>query len=340
VQARVHFAMRREFRLLKEIIRDNAKEYDYTPQGGTPQVKKQDYDMVDVLPVSDPNSSTMAQRIAQYQAVYQMSQGAPQIYDLPQLHRQMLDVLGVANAEKIIPLDEDMKPRDPISENMAVLKGDPVKAFMHQDHDAHIAVHSLFMQDPMIGQQLGQNPMAQQLMAALQAHIAEHLGFQYRKQIEEQLGVVLPPPDENLPPDLEVELSGLIARASVQLSQLHKQAAAQAQAQQNAQDPLLQIELQGLEIKKAEVQRKAAKDAADTQLKQQEMALKARDSQGNVAEKQQELALKAQEGAMALQQKAQEGQLKLSQQQEQLRQRLIGQGLIRAQQEKSSNKDK
>jgi hypothetical protein len=340
VQARVHFAMRREFRLLKEIIRDNAKEYDYTPQGGTPQVKKQDYDMVDVLPVSDPNSSTMAQRIAQYQAVYQMSQGAPQIYDLPQLHRQMLDVLGVANAEKIIPLDEDMKPRDPISENMAVLKGDPVKAFMHQDHDAHIAVHSLFMQDPMIGQQLGQNPMAQQLMAALQAHIAEHLGFQYRKQIEEQLGVVLPPPDENLPPDLEVELSGLIARASVQLSQLHKQAAAQAQAQQNAQDPLLQIELQGLEVKKAEVQRKAAKDAADNQIKQQELALKAQDSQGNVAEKQQELALKAQEGAMELQQKAQEGQLKLSQQQEQLRQRLIGQGLIRAQQEKSSNKDK
>ena len=334
VQARVHFSMRREFRLLKGIIRDNTdKEYDYTPLGGERLAKAEDYDMVDVLPVSDPNSSTMAQRIAQYQAAFQMSAQAPQIYDLPQLHRQMLDVLGISNAEKIIPLDDDLKPRDPVSENMAILKGDPVKAFLHQDQNAHIAVHVAFMQDPIIGQQLGQNPQAQQLMQALQAHIAEHLGFHYRKQLEEQLGVPLPPPDENLPPELEVQLSGLIAQAAQQLLQMHKGQQQQQQAQQQAQDPLLQLQKQELQVKQSDVQRKAAADQANYQLKQQELALKAQETQartqGNVAEKQQNLALKAQEGQLKLQQQAQQGNLKIQQQQETLRQQLIAKNALK-----------
>jgi hypothetical protein len=328
VQARVHFAMRREFRILKNILRDcTAEEYAYMPLGGSRQAKQVDYNMVDVLPVSDPNSSTMAQRIAQYQAAFQMSAGAPQIYNLPQLHRQMLDVLGIPNAEKIIPLDDDKKPKDAVSENMAVLRGDAVKAFMHQDQDAHIAVHTLFMQDPKMAQQLGQNPMAQQIFAAMQAHVAEHLGFQYRKQIEEQLGVPLPPPDENLPPELEVQLSALVAQAAKQLADMHKADAAQAQAQQNAQDPMLQLQVQELQIKQAEVQRKTAKDAQDGQLKQAELAIKSaavqQSTQGSVAEQQQQLALKQQEGALKLQQQSETGQLKLAQQQQEMRQKLL-----------------
>lgn len=334
VQARVHFAMRREFAILKGLLRDcTPEEYAYVPVGGTRQATQEDYQIVDVVPVSDPNSSTMAQRIAQYQAAFQMSQQAPQVYDLPQLHRQMLDVIGIANASKIVALEEDKKPVDPVSENMAILRGKGAKAFMHQDHDAHIAIHSMFMQNPIMAKQLGQNPMAQQLMAALQAHIAEHLGFQYRKQIEEQLGVPLPPPDENLPPELEVHLSTLVAQAAKQLLEQQKGMDAQQQAQQNAQDPLVQMQAQELQIKGQEVQRKAAKDAADTQIANQKLALQAQaqaaDAGGNIAEKQQALALKQAEGAQKLQQQAEQGQLKLAQGQAAIQQKLIAETLKR-----------
>jgi hypothetical protein len=330
VQARVHFAMRREFTILKGILRDcSPEEYAYVADGGKRQALQEDYHIVDVVPVSDPNSSTMAQRIAQYQAAFQMSQQAPQVYDLPQLHRQMLDVIGIANASKIVALEEDKKPVDPVSENMAILRGKGAKAFMHQDHDAHIAIHSMFMQNPIMAKQLGQNPMAQQLMAALQAHIAEHLGFQYRKQIEEQLGVPLPPPDENLPPDMEVHLSTLVAQAAKQLLDQQKGMAAQQQAQQTAQDPLVQMQAQELQIKGQDVQRKAAKDAADNQIAQQKLQLQAQaqaaDAQGGVAEKQQALVLKQQEGAQKLQQMSDQGQLKLAQGQAAIQQKMNAQ---------------
>jgi len=276
VQARVHYAMKQEFKILKAIIRDYAPtEYDYDPASGTRMAKQEDYDMVDVIPVSDPNSSTMAQRIMQYQAVMQMAAQAPQIYNLPNLHRQMIEVLGIKNGEKLVPTPDDETPRDPISENMAFLKGEPTRAFIYQDQDAHIAAHTTFMQDPMIAQTMGQNPMAQQMMAAIQAHIAEHLGFLYRRKIEEQMGVPLPPPDKELPEDVEVQLSRLIAQASAQLLQTNMAAAQQKQAQQQAQDPLIQMQQAELQIKAEEVKRKSAKDQADMALAQARLAIDA-----------------------------------------------------------------
>ena len=297
VQARVHYAMKQEFKLLKAIIADYApEEYTYEPESGTVRARKMDYSMVDVIPVSDPNSSTMAQRVVQYQAVFQMAQSAPQIYDLPYLHRQMIETLGVKNAEKIVPMAEDQKPKDPVSENMATLVGKPVKAFIYQDHDAHIAAHQAFMQDPMIMASIGQNPMAQQIMASLQAHIAEHLGFQYRKQIEERLGVQLPPPDEELPEAIEVELAKLVADAGKQLTQAHQQQAAQQQAQQQAADPLFQLEQAKVQIKQTEAQAKAQKIQGELQIKAQEAAAKsgAGEAQANMMRTQQELQANAQ----------------------------------------------
>jgi hypothetical protein len=276
VQARVHYSMKQEFKILKAIIRDYAPtEYEYDPASGTRMAKQEDYDMVDVIPVSDPNSSTMAQRIMQYQAVMQMAQQAPQIYNLPNLHRQMIEVLGIKNGEKLVPTPDDEEPRDPISENMAFLKGEPTKAFIYQDQDAHIAAHTTFMQDPMIAATMGQNPMAQQMMAAIQAHIAEHLGFLYRRKIEEQMGVPLPPPNQKLPEDVEVQLSKLIAEASAQLLQANTAMAQQKQAQQQAQDPLVQMQQAELQIKADEVKRKAAKDQADMALAQARLAIDA-----------------------------------------------------------------
>jgi hypothetical protein len=278
VQARVHYSMKQEFKLLKAIIRDYAPtEYEYDPQYGDKRAKQADYDLVEVIPVSDPNSSTMAQRIMQYQAVIQLAAQAPQIYDLPQLHRQMIEVLGIKNAEKLVPVTEDQKPRDPISENMSLLRGTPVKAFIYQDHDAHIAAHTSFLQDPMIAQQIGQNPMAQQMNAAAQAHTAEHLAFLYRKKIEEQMGVPLPAPDEKLPEDVEVQLSRLVAQASTQLMQQNMQQAQQAQAQQQAQDPIVQMQQQELQIKMQDAQTKAQKVQGDLDIKQQELQLKAQE---------------------------------------------------------------
>ena len=274
VQSRVHFAMKQEFKLLKAIIADYAPEdYEYMPDTGERKARKADYALVDVIPVSDPNSSTMAQRVVQYQAVLQMAQQAPQIYDQPQLHRQMIEVLGIKNADKLVPTAEDQKPKDPVSENMSALSGKPIRAFIYQDHQAHITVHQTFMQDPTIAAAIGQNPQAQQIMASLQAHIAEHTGFLYRKQLEEQLGVALPPPNEELPEDIEYELSKLMADAGKQLQQVHQQEQAQQQAQQAAQDPLLQLRQQELQIKQADVQRKAQKDQTDAQLEQERLEI-------------------------------------------------------------------
>ncbi len=296
VQARVHFSMKQEFKLLKEIIRNNTPgDYEYVPNGGDPRAKREDYDLVEVIPVSDPNSSTMAQRIMQYQAVIQLSQSAPQIYDLPQLHRQMIEVLGVRNADKLVPIDEDMKPRDPVSENMAFLTGKPTKAFIYQDHDAHIAVHSSMMQDPMIMGQMGQNPMAQQMQAAIMAHIAEHVAFQYRNQIEERLGATLPAPNAELPEQVEVQLAKLVAQAAQQLTQIHQGEAAQKQAQQQAQDPIVQMQQQELQIKMQDAQIKAQKVQGDLAIRQQELQLKAQEAASRQGENPEIAAAKIQQ---------------------------------------------
>ena len=264
VQARVHYAMKQEFKLLKMLMAEYApSEYAYQPARGEVSARRSDYMLIDVIPVSDPNSSTMAQRVVQYQAVLQMSQQAPQIYDLPQLHRQMIEVLGVKNADKLVPTKDDMKPVDPISENMAALMGKPMKAFIYQDQDAHITTHMAFMQDPMVAQMIGQNPQAQQIMASLQAHVAEHLGFKYRKDIEERLGVELPAPNAQLPEEIEVNLARLVATAAKDLTQSHQQQAAQEQAQKQQQDPLFQLKQAEVQIKQSEVDRKSKKDQAD-----------------------------------------------------------------------------
>ena len=282
VQARVHYAMKQEFKMLKLIMAEYASpDYSYEPVRGSVTARQMDYMMVDVIPVSDPNSSTMAQRVVQYQAVLQMAQSAPQIYDLPQLHRQMIDVLGIKNADKLVPTEDDARPVDPISENMNALIGKPMKAFIYQDHEAHIAAHQSFMQDPMVMQLIGQNPQAKPIMAALQAHIAEHTAFLYRKQIEDKLGVSLPPPNEPLPDEIEVTLSKLMAEAGRQLTQTHQQQAAQQQAQQQAQDPVMQMQQAELQLKQQELQRKAQKDQVDAQIKQAELQLKTQKTQAD-----------------------------------------------------------
>ena len=267
VQSRVHYSMKQEFKLLRKIIAEYApEEYLYVPDRGEPRARRADYAMVEVIPVSDPNSSTMAQRVVQYQTVMQMAQAAPQIYDLPQLHRQMIEVLGVKNADTLVPVEDDMKPADPVSENMNVIVGKPIKAFIYQDHDAHIATHQAFMQDPQIAAFIGQSPAAQQVVAALQAHIAEHIGFSYRQQVEAKLGAQLPAPGEEMPDEIEKLLSQTMAKAGVQLTQQKQQQAAQAQAQAQQQDPAFQMQQAELQLKQGELQRKAVKDQADSQL--------------------------------------------------------------------------
>jgi hypothetical protein len=280
VQARVHASMRIEFKLLKEIIRDfTPKSYSYDPEGASRQVKQSDYDLTDVIPVSDPNAATMAQRIMQYQAAIQLAQGAPQIYDLPQLHRQMLEVLGIKNAEKLVPVEDDQTPKDPVSENMAFIVGKPTKAFIYQDHDAHIATHMAMMQDPSVMQMIGQSPMAQQMQAAIMAHIAQHLSFSYRANVEKQLGAPLTPPNAELDEETEVQLSRLVAQASQQLSQINQQKAQQQaqaqQAQQAQQDPRIQIQQAELQIQQQDLQRKQQKDIADNQIAQKRLQLDA-----------------------------------------------------------------
>jgi len=274
VQARVHYSMRQEFKLLKDIIRDYTPDkYNYKPETASPMVKKSDYDMVEVLPVSDPNSSTMAQKVVQYQAVMQMAQAAPQIYDLPRLHRQMLDVLGIKDAAKLVPLEEDQKPKDPLTENMNALKVKPMKAFMYQDHDAHILSHMNFLNDPIVGQLLAQNPKAKLIATNIQAHVAEHLGFKYSMDIQKRVGAPLPKPDSDLPEDMELEVSRLIAQASSQLSQNNMAQVAQQKAQQKAQDPIIQMQQQELALKAQDAMRKAQKDQADVAIKQAQIAV-------------------------------------------------------------------
>jgi hypothetical protein len=288
VQARVHYAMKREFQLLKGIIRDyTPATYSFEPEEGGRRAKKSDYDNVDVIPVSDPNAATMAQKIVQYQAVIQLAQGAPQIYDLPYLHRQMLEVLGIKNAQKLVPLKDgdDMKPRDPVSENMDVINGKPVKAFLYQDHEAHIAVHMAAMQDPKVAQLMGQNPNAQAMQAAMQSHIAEHLAFEYRKQIEEQAGVPLPPPNAEMDEATELAVSRLAAAAGQQLLQKNQAEAQQQQNQQMQQDPIVQMQMQELEIKKGELELKKQKMQIDAAEKNDRLELENRriESQEEIA---------------------------------------------------------
>jgi hypothetical protein len=277
IQARIYYAMKQEFKLLKVIIRDyTPEEYSYDPEVGDRRAKQSDYDDVDVIPVSDPNAATMSQKVVQYQAVMQMAQANPQIYDLPELNKQMLEVLGVKNISKLIPSSEDQKPKDPVSENMAIINGKPVKAFMFQDHQAHIAVHTAAMQDPKIMQMIGQNPMAQQIQAAAMAHINEHVAFEYRKQLEEQLGVPLPKPDETLPEDVEFELSKLMASAAQKLLAKDQGEAQQQQIQQQQQDPLIQMQQQELAIKQQEVQIKQQKTLADIEIDKGKLMLEAK----------------------------------------------------------------
>ena len=275
VQSRIHYSMKQELKLLKEIIRDyTPPDYNYEPEEGSPRAKQSDYDLVTVIPVSDPNAATMAQKIVQYQAVLQLAQGAPQIYNLPQLHRQMLDVLGIRNPQKLIPLQDDQKPKDPISENMDALMGKPLKAFIYQDQDAHIMAHTNFLQDPTTAAVIGQNPMANQITASLQAHIAEHFGFKYRQQIEQQLGAPLPylkDEEDTIPEEYEVQISRLVAQASTQLLQQNQAQAAQQQAAQQMQDPIIQMQMQELQIKQQEVQRKIQKDQVDAALRQEQL---------------------------------------------------------------------
>ena len=280
VQARIHYSMKQEFRLLKRIIADyTPEEYNYEPVEGSPRAKKSDYDDVEVIPVSDPNASTMAQKIVQYQAVLQLAQQAPQLYNLPLLHRQMLDVLGVKEAAKLVPMADDKKPEDPVTENQNLVMIKPVKAFQYQDHQAHIAVHMSFLQDPKIQSLLQNNPMAQQIGAAAMAHVNEHLGFQYRVQIEQQLGMALPAQNDasgeenHMDPEVEARLAPLLAQAAVQLLQTNQAQVQQQQAQQQAQDPIIQMQQQELQIKAADQQRKMQKDQTDAQLKMQQMQI-------------------------------------------------------------------
>jgi hypothetical protein len=299
VQARIYYAMKQEFKLLAGIIRDNTPdEYSYEPEVGKASAKKSDYDNVDVIPVSDPNAATMSQKVVQYQAVMQLAQQAPQLYNMPYLHRQMIEVLGVRNAEKLVPMPDDQKPRDPVTENMDSVVGKPLKAFMYQDHEAHIKVHTAFIQDPKMAQMIGQNPQAQQITGALQAHLMEHLGFQYRREIEKQLGVALPPlpvdetSEYDLPPDIEVKISQVSALAADKLLQKDQAEAQMQQAQQQAQDPLIQMQQMDLQIKQMQAQTKQMQVQMEAQAKQEELRLRQQKDLLDAAAKEDELRLR------------------------------------------------
>jgi hypothetical protein len=275
VQARVHFTLKQELKLLKDIVRDYcAEEYTYEVDGNDNRgIKKEDFEHVEIIPVSDPNAATMGQRIVQYQAVMQLAQAAPQIYDLPVLHRQMLEVMGIKNANKIVPIEEDQKPQDPVSENMAMMKLEPLKAFFYQDHDAHIAVHQSLIQDPAFQQQMQNAPQGQQMMAAASAHLMEHVGFKYRRDIEKQLGISLPAPEQEISEEEEVAISQVTAMAAQRLLQTNIAQAQQQQAQQMAQDPIIQMQQQELQLKAQDAQRKMMESQAKMQLDQQKLAL-------------------------------------------------------------------
>lgn len=291
VSARLHFSFKQELKLLAGLIRDYTDDdYDYEPVDAPRKAKKSDYSHVEIIPVSDPNAATMSQRVVQYQAVIQMAQMAPDIYDLPKLHRGMLEVLGIKNAAELVPLEDDQKPKDPVSENMAVLKGEPLKAFRYQDHESHIKVHMSAMQDPIVMQLVGQNPRAPQIQAAMMAHIAEHVGFAYKQKIEQQLGMPLPPEDEKLPPEIELQLSAMMAQAAQQVLQQSQAQAAQQQAQQQAQDPVLQMQQQELAIRQQEAQTKAMKAQADVEIAKEKLKQDAAESVAKIQAEQQRTA--------------------------------------------------
>jgi hypothetical protein len=299
VQARIYYAMKQEFKLLAGIIRDyTPEEYSYEPEVGSPRAKKTDYDDVDVIPVSDPNAATMSQKVVQYQAVIQLAQSAPQLYNLPYLHRQMIEVLGIRNADKLVPMPDDQKPRDPVTENMDAMTGKPLKAFMYQDHEAHIQVHMALGQDPKMAQMIGQNPMGQQITSTLQAHIMEHIAFQYRREIEKQLGVALPPlpQDDNeeydISPEMEVQMSQVSAMAAARLLQKDQAEMQMQQAAQQQQDPLIQMQQMDLQIKQMEAQTKQMKAQMDAQIRQEELRLKEQKNIIDAAAKEDELRLR------------------------------------------------
>ena len=275
VQARVHYSMKQELQLLAGIIRDYTDdEYTYEPEEGTPRAKKADYSNVEVLPVSDPNAATLSQRVVQYQAVIQLAQMAPQIYNMPVLHRQMLEVLGIKHADKLVPLEDDQKPTDPISENQNALRGKPLKAFAYQDHEAHIKVHTSAMNDPIVQQLIGQNPQAAVIQGSMQAHIAEHVGYAYRNKMQQALGFALPDQEDELPEDMERELSRMMAEAAPQVLAQSQAMMAQQQAAQNAQDPVLQLQIQDQQRKNKETELKEKKLIADAAAKADEIRLK------------------------------------------------------------------
>jgi hypothetical protein len=301
VQARVHYSFKQELKLLAGIIRDYTDNtYDYEPVDGPRRAKQSDYDMVEIIPVSDPNAATMSQRVVQYQAVIQLSQTAPQIYNLPQLHRQMLEVLGIRDAAKLVPVEEDEKPTDPVTENMNVMNGKPVKAFIYQDHEAHITVHMSAIQDPNIQQLIGQNPMANQIGAAIQAHIAQHVGFAYRRRIEEQLGIPLPSPEEEMPEELELQVSRLVAESAKRVLANSQAEAAQQQAQQQAQDPIVQMQQAELQIKQGELALKEKKLQVDAATKADELGLREKELQVKAAQAADEMKQKAEIEGMRL----------------------------------------
>ena len=324
VQARVHYAFKQELQLLAAIIRDYTDDdYDYEPGNDKVNAKKSDYSHVDIIPVSDPNAATMSQRVVQYQAVIQMAQMAPEIYDLPQLHRAMLDVLGIKNAEKLVPLPDDMKPKDPVTENMDILKSKPLKAFIFQDHESHIQVHMSMTQDPKIMAVVGQNPKAQEMMAAGMAHIAEHAAYAYRMQIEQQMGMPLPPEesgDENgpkIPAEMQNMLSSAMAQAAQQVLQQHKQEQAQEQAQQAQQDPIVQMQQQELQIRQQEVQIKAEEAQMKMQIAQQEMQIKM--MQAQLAEKKMQVDASARADEIEIKKMQAEGTIQLGAMQAQMK---------------------
>ena len=295
VQARMHYAFKQELRLLAGIIRDYTDpDYDYDPDKGERRAKVEDYEHLDIIPVSDPNAATMSQRVVQYQAVMQMAAMAPAIYDMPQLHRNMLEVLGIKDADKLVPLPDDQKPLDPVTENMAILNEKPVKAFMYQDHKSHIQVHMSLVQDPIVAASIGQNPKAQAISAALMAHVADHAGFAYRQQIEQQLGMSLPPQDEKLPAEIEFALSGMMAQAANQVLQTNKAQQAQQQAQQQSQDPLVQMQMQDQQMKMQDQQLKTQIAQQKAQLETQKLQLAAQKVMLDAAAKQDQIELEQQ----------------------------------------------
>ena len=301
VQARMHFAFKQELKLLAHLIKqDSPEDYTYEPEYGSKSAKQSDYDNVDIIPVSDPNAATLSQRVVQYQAVIQMAQQAPEIYDLPELHRRMLEIMGVKGADKLVPLPDDQKPKDPVSENMALLRSEPTKAFFYQDHQSHIQVHMSMIQDPSIQQLIGQNPKAPMIQAAIMAHIAEHVAFKYRQDIEQRLGMPIPDTDEKMAPQIELQLSGMMAQAAAQVLQQSQQHNAQQQAQQQAQDPLVQMQQQELQIRQQEVQ-----------IKQQEAQNRAQEAQAKLALEDRKIQMQALEKTHQVQARETDSRMKM-----------------------------